>query len=190
MALHPDAAARTWLADFQQRVRKRLARFDRELRWVDPEAIHLTLVFLGELPDPVPIANALEACRCVPMDLTVSGLGVFPNRRRPAVLWAGLAEPTGSLLKLQAEIAKALTPFVEPERRAFKAHLTLARIKGGGSWLGVVTSMLADGWNDAPGQWHVEHFSLMRSEQGSAGARHFVVREFGGDPAGGAFSIS
>jgi tRNA nucleotidyltransferase (CCA-adding enzyme) len=179
VALHPDAGTRAWLADAQKRLRKELRRWGRELRWTDPEKIHLTLVFLGEIPEAAPIVTALEGCRCEPMNLTVAGLGVFPNPHRPAVLWAGLSEPTGALAALQAEIAGVLTPFVQPERRPFAPHLTLARIQRGGFRLGDAVTTLAEGWGDAPQPWHVERFSLMQSEIGTAGARHSVVREFG-----------
>lgn len=177
VAIHPDAATRAWLAEAQGRLRKKLARFERELRWVDPAAIHVTLAFLGEFPEAAPIVQALEACHCAPIELSVEGLGVFPNARRPTVLWVGVGDASGRLAGLQAKIAGALSPFVEPERRRFEPHLTLARIKGGP--VGAAVTQLAAHWSGAPEPWHVEHFSLMQSELDRGGARHSVVRVYG-----------
>lgn len=179
VALHPDAGTRAWIEDSQKRLRKELRRWGRRLRWVDPASIHLTLVFLGETVDAAPVVEALEGCHCEPMDLMVGGLGVFPHPHRPSVLWTGVSEPTGALAGLQAAVAGALTPFVEPERRPFEPHLTLARIQRGGFQLGEAILALAAEWDAAPQPWQVERFSLMQSEIGSVGARHSVVREFG-----------
>ena len=181
IAIHPDVATRAWLAGSQQRLRKALARFDRQLRWVPPESIHITLAFLGELPDADPVEQVLRVCHCLPMELTAAGLGVFPNLRRPSVLWVGASEPTGALAQLQNEIVTAMTPFVAPERRPFEAHLTLARIKPGPhvAQLGAAIQTLASQWKPVPKPWRVDHFSLMRSDLDSTGAQHSVVREFG-----------
>lgn len=180
VAIHPDAATRVWLAESQERLRKGLFRFGRELRWVDPAAIHVTMAFMADAADAAPIAQALERCRCVPMDLGVGGLGVFPDARHPSVLWVGVTDAAGELARLHAEVTAALAPFVEPERRRFEPHLTLARIKAKPhSHLGEAIPALAKGWKSAPEPWHVESFSLMQSHLDAHGAWHSMLREFG-----------
>jgi 2'-5' RNA ligase len=180
VAIQPDEATRAWLAASQERLRKALVLFGRELRWVDPAAIHVTLAFMGEATDAAPIAKALEACRWAPMDLMVEGLGVFPDARHPSVLWVGVADPSGELARLHKDVTAAMAPFVEPERRRFEPHLTLARIKGKPhSHLGEAITALAKGWGCAPQPWHVESFALMQSLLDAHGARHSVLREFG-----------
>lgn len=180
VSIQPDAAVRAWFAASQERLGKALRRFSRELRWVDLASMHLTLAFLGEVDDAAPMVQQLERCHCLPMDLTVEGLGVFPNPRRPSVLWAGVVDRTGRLAALQADVATALAPFVEPECRPFEPHLTLARIKRGPhSHLGAAIAALAGGWDSAPVSWHVDHFCLMESRLGSGGAQYSVVRVFG-----------
>jgi len=180
VAIHPDRATQAWLAESQRRLRKELKRFSRDLRWTDPENIHVTLAFLGEVPEAAPVEQALQACRCVPMELTVGGLGVFPSPRHPNVIWTGVADETGDLMRLQSEIAAAMAAFVEPEHRRFEPHLTLARVKPGRhSRLGEAIMALSADWGNAPEPWCVESFSLMRSQLDSAGARHSVVRVFG-----------
>lgn len=179
VAIDPDAPTRAWIAASQRRLRGELARFGRALRWADPATLHLTLVFLGEVPDAEPVAAALETCAFEPMELGVGGLGVFPNARRPSVLWTGVGDRSGLLGRLQGELARVLTPFVEPERRGFAPHLTLARVKGfPPRGLGEAVAALAAGWDAAPGPWRVDRFALVQSTLDARGARHTVLREF------------
>lgn len=116
------------------------AAFDKEnmpLRWVKPENIHLTLAFLGEVESHL-IGSLGKVIEKIASDnsmmlLTVQGLGVFPTIRRPKVLWAGITEDTDRLTKLKRALDVGLEIMPElgyvPEKRPFKAHLTLARIK-------------------------------------------------------------
>ncbi len=105
-----------------------------KLRWVRPPNIHLTVKFLGELPDSR-VADVIAAMQTVARDfaapaLTVQGMGVFPSFRRPSVLWLGIGGQTGLLEQLQALLEVKLVALgVEKENRPFKGHLTLARIK-------------------------------------------------------------
>jgi len=103
------------------------------LRWVRPRNIHLTLKFLGEMPpdrvDAVAVAMQAAACAVPPLALTAAGMGLFPNTRRPRVLWVGLGGQIDGLHQLQARLEAQLAPLgFGPQRRPFKAHLTLARI--------------------------------------------------------------
>ncbi len=123
------------LGDLQSRMQRDLP--PKLLRWVRPEGIHLTLVFLGDIPveQVDPIAEALtEACAGhSPFTVSVAGMGCFPNVRRPRVAWVGVEEPSGALARLQHDIEQALVPLgFRPEARAFSPHLTLGRVKGGG----------------------------------------------------------
>ena len=179
VAIHPDPSVHAWIADTQRRLRRELSRFDREIRWVPPEGVHVTLAFLGELPDPAPVEQALENCRVQLMELAVDRYGVFPGLRRPAVLWAGVADNSGRLARLQAEVSFALAAFVEPERRPFVAHLTLARLKPTPRLqLGEAFATHLSGGCEPPVPWSVDSFSLMRSETGPSGTRYSTLRSF------------
>lgn len=176
VAINPDAETRDWLADEQSQLQQTLTSHERELRWIGSEALHITLAFLGEIADPEPVAAALAACRPRISDLELGGLGVFPNPRRPSVLWMGCSDATGELFVLQAEVAEAMRPFVEPERRAFTPHLTLARIKPGPrSRLGHDVQAMN---TVARRRWRNAGFSLMRSTTAPEGARYEVLQEF------------
>jgi 2'-5' RNA ligase len=108
----------------------RLRGIAREARWARVEGLHVTLKFIGEMPED-PLAAIQSALQSVPFPapiaMTFRGLGFFPNERRPRVLWVGI-EAGPELPTLASAIDVALVPLgVMPEKRAFSPHLTLAR---------------------------------------------------------------
>ena len=112
------------------------------IRWLAPANFHLTLKFLGDVDEAkvAPIAAALERELCPFSCFTINakGLGVFPDLRRPRILWVGLAG--GELNALASRVEKALVPFgFVAERREFTPHLTIGRwreFKGSSKELG------------------------------------------------------
>ena len=105
-----------------------------EIRWLRKENLHLTLKFLGNIAESQvePITAALRHPLGLfsPCTISAKGLGVFPDFRRPKILWVGL---TGDqLVQLAAEIESALMPLgFTPENRAFTPHLTIGRWREG-----------------------------------------------------------
>ncbi|MEK7328639.1 MAG: RNA 2',3'-cyclic phosphodiesterase [Chloroflexota bacterium] len=107
----------------------------KAVSWVMADNIHLTLKFLGDIPEkdipPISVALTEAASTVEPFSFSVSGLGCFPNFKRPRVLWAGI-EPSSAkaVVGLQAAIEARLTPLgYPPEDRAFSPHLTLGRVR-------------------------------------------------------------
>jgi RNA 2',3'-cyclic 3'-phosphodiesterase len=103
-------------------------------RWVDPESIHLTLKFLGNVQTKMiePINKALEADTATFQSFTLktTETGCFPNLQRARVFWLGLGGDMDRLLGLQSTIEGSLADLGIPrELRPFAAHLTLARLK-------------------------------------------------------------
>ncbi len=101
-------------------------------KWMTPERMHLTLRFVGEVDGTVQrdLASALAEVRGGPFTLRFKGVGQFGERRRAHVLWAGVEAGEGlGLLQRRVEAA-VVRAGLEPERRRFHAHLTLARLKG------------------------------------------------------------
>jgi len=104
------------------------------VKWVDPDGIHLTMKFLGNIAvDRVEgITRAMEeAVRGIsPFQLKVKELGVFPNFKRVQVAWVGLSGEVDKLAQLHKRIESNLTPLgFAPESRPFAPHLTLARLR-------------------------------------------------------------
>lgn len=106
-------------------------------RWVRAEHLHLTLRFYGEMPAPqvqavqdalVHLAASGLALKMQALNLTLHGLGVFPDVRQPRVLWAGLAGDVDALRAVYQRVeTAAVAAGCAPEGRTFRPHLTLAR---------------------------------------------------------------
>jgi 2'-5' RNA ligase len=102
-----------------------------DFRWQDEEQLHLTLRFIGEVDRPIAddLADALTRVHAERIHARINGVGRFEQRSAGA-LWAGV-EPKEPLAALSAKIERVcLTVGLEPERRAFHPHITLARWKG------------------------------------------------------------
>jgi 2'-5' RNA ligase len=145
------------------------------LRWVRPEGIHLTLKFLGEIPvEQVDrIAEALrQACAgYAPFDVSVAGMGCFPNTRRPRVVWVGVEEPSGALTRLQRDVEETIAPLGFPaEARGFSPHLTLGRVKGGGRQALEALGAYVERARVRLGEMSVGAVHLMRSDLRPGGA--------------------
>ncbi|MBW8270870.1 RNA 2',3'-cyclic phosphodiesterase [Caldovatus aquaticus] len=98
-------------------------------RWVPPENYHLTLRFIGEVESwrAQEIDDALSAIRARPLELRLRGIGTFEKAGRVQTLWVGV-EKTEGLIHLQGKVETALQRVgLEPERRRFSPHVTLAR---------------------------------------------------------------
>ena len=106
-----------------------------KIRWVRPENIHLTLKFLGDINerdiDQIHTAMIDAVKGYSPISLSGKGVGVFPNLRRPKVMWVGLGGESGRLIQLQETLDSQLKKIgFSKEKRAFKGHLTMGRVKG------------------------------------------------------------
>jgi len=116
-------------------IRQTLATISRPpvagLRWTAAEQLHLTLKFLGEVPDG-DVPRLIEALTTTPkpppIPLVIDGLSLFPPRGRVRIVAANVADASGSLHRLAADLEAAFEPLGFPrERRPFAAHVTLAR---------------------------------------------------------------
>lgn len=189
IALELPPSARAALAGVQQRLRATASRrglpIEGCLKWVEPEGIHLTLVFLGNV-DADLIATLAEfidtagAGQRAPW-LSLTSLGAFPNPRQPRVLWSGLAGDVEQVGELQRRVQDSLTPlgFV-PERRPFFPHLTLARVRERATPAErkVVADLLAAGATVPEVRFAAEHLRLMKSTLRPTGARYEALHTF------------
>jgi 2'-5' RNA ligase len=174
IAIELSEEARKGLA----RLRKELERDDDKfVKWVDPEGIHLTLKFLGNIPSRR-VTEITEALRTAaqgisPFSLEISGLGAFPNVKQVRVLWVGIGGELDRLSTLQQNVDSALAALGFPkEERPFVPHLTLARIREGTSALEKKGFGALVGSASFEGKYFVEvaAIKLMRSQLTPTGA--------------------
>ncbi|WP_306365853.1 RNA 2',3'-cyclic phosphodiesterase [Nocardiopsis sp. CC223A] len=144
-------------------------RHSPDLRWTPPQDWHLTLAFLGEVPDGLlpGLTGALGAAvgGHAPFDLTVDGWGLFPHphRDRAAVLWAGVGGDTGALAALTADLrAAAVTAGLPGEDRAHVPHLTVARSRPPRD----LTDLLAELGGGPHAPWPARDVHLVESRPG------------------------
>lgn len=105
------------------------------VRWTKQENVHLTLKFLGEVPDEAleSICDTLKAACSThaPFHARLRGLGAFPSPRRARVIWAGMDEGSQEISSLAASLEAALEPLgFRPEGHPYVPHATLGRVKG------------------------------------------------------------
>lgn len=125
------------LTDLVAEVQQTLKAQGLRISWVSPGNVHLTLKFLGDIEhaDIDPIVTVMSECvqRMPSLTLSAGGIGVFPDLRRPRVVWLGLTGDMPRLIILQRDLDTGLAALgkgrFKPEDRPFKGHLTLGRIK-------------------------------------------------------------
>jgi 2'-5' RNA ligase len=158
----------------------------RTVRWTDPRSIHLTLQFLGDVPlDQIPaITSALRIVsqRVRPFAFDLAGLGAFPDRRRPRIVWVGVREASGVLAALQRRVGEALTPLgFPPEARAFSPHVTIGRAARDASPrdLSAVGEHVTGTAIGIIARVDVDHITLMRSDLRPGGSVYTAQAELG-----------
>ncbi|HZG08823.1 MAG TPA: RNA 2',3'-cyclic phosphodiesterase [Allosphingosinicella sp.] len=149
-----------------------------DARWQDEEQLHLTLRFIGEVDGRTAddVDATLSSVRHPPFTIALSGLGAFERRGSPLALWAGVA-PHDSLKALHKKVDQALVrgAGLEPERRAYLPHITLARFGRGGGPLG---GMVERGAAVSSQPFEVDSFSLYESRLTPDGALYTLAARY------------
>jgi 2'-5' RNA ligase len=116
---------------------KKFRALRADVKWVEPHNLHITLKFLGEVPEP----QTEEICQVVtavaaetaPFEFELRGAGVFPHLGRPRTIWLGVGEGHEALVALHRQIDKALAKLgFAAESRPPEPHLTIGRVRSGG----------------------------------------------------------
>jgi RNA 2',3'-cyclic 3'-phosphodiesterase len=120
-----------------RRISEELKKSKLDVRWVKPENIHLTIVFLGDVKEGDISAIGREVEKVCsgfhPFDFNLKGLGVFPDRRRPRIFWVGFDGDIERVSTFKDALCERLAPFnIKEENRQFKPHLTLGRFRNPG----------------------------------------------------------
>lgn len=161
-----------------------LKRSRSDVKWVRPGNVHITLKFLGNIQSgrigeiARGLAAALEGARG--FDATVSGVGTFPrNPRRARVVYMGLSEGASEMAELAARIEDGMAALgFEKEKRPFKSHLTIGRVRRGARRLDELGKAIA-GAEYKPLKLGVDRVNLVKSELTPSGAIYTILETFG-----------
>jgi 2'-5' RNA ligase len=116
-------------------LQEELARAGTEVKWVEPENLHVTMLFLGEVDERELPAVCRVVADCTqqhqPFPMSVETAGCFPTPRRPRVLWVGVGEGTQPLCALHDALEPPLMDLgcYRREERKYTPHITLGRVK-------------------------------------------------------------
>ena len=178
LAVELDPLLRDQVAALQRQLKTQLEPFSGRIRvtWVRPDAIHLTVAFLGDIDDALAsgLCDAVQpAVRpCSPLTIPLSRVGAFPRAQAPGVLWLGSplnweqhdeAKRAGQMVRSIGSACASVG--VVPEARPWRAHLTLARVRDGEREVG--RALIATGIMDRQadvGQLQVNEIVMMRSQ--------------------------
>jgi 2'-5' RNA ligase len=162
-------------------VRLRLAAICSGLpgaKWIDPENMHLTLRFIGDVGGGLAedIDAALRRVSVPAFDLGISGIDCFETSGKVHTLWVGI-DKQPLLLRLRDKVDSALVRAgCEPERRKFKPHVTIARLRTGGQ--ARIGSFIQSHNRIALGPVPVDRFTLFRSHLGSEKAHYEELADY------------
>jgi len=158
-----------------------LKEIGADVSWVKPSNIHLTLKFLGDVPEqkvPVIWAAVEKAALAVSaMEIQVRGAGCFPTARNPRVLWVGIQPVPSPLRELQELIDVGLsTKGYTREDRPFSPHLTIGRVKSPQNLQALIRKLQALDFESKIVT--VREVTVMRSDLKPTGALYTPIRVF------------
>ncbi|MGC8989810.1 MAG: RNA 2',3'-cyclic phosphodiesterase [Verrucomicrobiia bacterium] len=170
------------LVDLQSKLKKQLGGV--QIRWSSRAQLHITLVFLGNVAvgrvgDLVgALGRACEGIGC--MEFRAAGVGAFPSKDRPRVIWAGVEGDVAALCELQKRVASATHGFGDPtDDREFHPHLTLGRLSRRSAGEELAVARVLRSITPTPiGEWRAESVFLVRSELNPDGPIYTDIAEF------------
>lgn len=147
------------------RAQRAIVATGADVKAVEEENIHITLKFLGEIPEEktAQVTSLVKGIAFKPFTLDFRGVGVFPTPNRPSVVWAGVAGEASEMLAVFTELEKGLRALgFEPERRPFQPHVTLCRVRSGRNRAQLAEAIHAM-QEEEFGPLRVEHIRLKKS---------------------------
>jgi 2'-5' RNA ligase len=146
----------------------KLASSKAKVKWVEPQNVHITLKFLGNV-DEERLPEVYAACERAatgidPIDLEMRAIDCFPNRKSPRIVWLGIERGAEAVKRLRERVEAELTGIgFSPEEKLFRAHLTIGRVKGKGG-LSPLCRLLDEKKNIFVGSMRAEKISVMKSK--------------------------
>ena len=168
----------------------RTADMGRDVRWVRPEGLHVTLAFLGHVPRDT-VAEVIETLAEVVgrdrhhtspdghplgsphLSLSLDAVELFPTPQHPQVIWYRVGGSIGPLTRLAYAVRDKLSEIVPiPDRSSFRPHATLGRARSGRCTTPWLQKALSEYDNSTPATWNPDGIELWRSEMGVGGSRY------------------
>ena len=150
------------------------------MKWVEPHNLHLTLKFLGDVPE----REIAEVCRAVQrgaaevkrFELEVRGAGAFPNAARPRTVWLGAGAGAEQMVMLHDRVEVPLAELgYREEHRRFQSHLTIGRVRGGGPGIAELGKLLQQHADFMAGRMTVGKVTVFSSTLTPAGPIYEVL---------------
>ena len=179
LAIEPSAEVLAAIARLQEKLKKEISG---AISWTRPQGNHLTLKFFGNI-DPGAVENICtvvkkQVAAIPPLLLKIEKMGVFPDLRKPRVLWVGTTDDSGKLKMLQNKLEADFETLGFPrENRPFRAHLTLCRIKDSRAVAGIEAAIKKHS-GFAAGEFLTMELILFQSNLTPKGAIYTRLREF------------
>jgi 2'-5' RNA ligase len=158
----------------------KFASTNASVKWVSPENTHVTLKFLGNI-DEERLPDIYTACEraaegLAPFDIEMRAVGCFPNIKRPKVVWLGVGKGIDALREISQRIEAELEDIGFPhEKRGFKAHLTIGRVKGR-QGVSDLCRLLEENSDVVIGSMRAEKISVMKSKTLPSGPIYTELR--------------
>ena len=151
-----------------------------DVKWVEPNSLHLTLKFLGDVPvrEIVGVCDAVSraTAKVKPFELEIRGAGAFPNAARPRTLWLGSGEGEEPMVELHGHVEQSLGKLgYRKEHRRFHPHLTLGRVRRGGPAVDELGTLLQDRADFQAGRFTVSQLIIFSSELNRSGPVYEVL---------------
>jgi RNA 2',3'-cyclic 3'-phosphodiesterase len=165
-----------------EKTHNELKALSADVKWVNPRSIHLTLKFLGNVEErdiekiAQEIQNGIKGFK--PWLTAVKNMGAFPSLKSPRVVWVGIEDQGGQVVRLQNQVETEMSNLgFEEEKRPFAPHLTLGRVRSPKGKDELVKYLL-DEREQIFGEIKVDRVILFKSELKPTGAVYTVLKEF------------
>jgi 2'-5' RNA ligase len=161
-------------------VQKSLVQTGADLKLVEPQNIHMTIRFLGDIaPSMVEkIFEEMQKVQFAPFGVRINGLGVFPDLHYPRVVWAGITEGADQLKSVFSQLEPRLRGLgFSPDPKGFNPHLTIARVRSGRNKAQLAEFVTENARYDF-GAVRAECLRLKKSELTPRGPIYSTQREF------------
>ncbi|MCX7957679.1 MAG: RNA 2',3'-cyclic phosphodiesterase [Deltaproteobacteria bacterium] len=178
IAIEPDEKAKERLLSFLDKARKAVRG---DISWTRKENLHFTLKFLGEIPK-VKITEIEHLIQTISerhsvFNIGIGGVGFFPDIRKPRIFWAGIKSGQDELMSLAQDIENDCEYLgFAREKREFKAHITIARIRD--PRIKSDNTLLEKLSQEDICSFSADRIILYRSDLLPAGAKYTVLKEF------------